>query len=798
MEISAIIDRLKENIPEQLKKDALFCLWRYEERDGKKTKVPYNPNHPQQRADSTDPGTFAPFEKVQEVLETVPGFDGIGAGIFGTLCAVDIDHCYQGGQLSDMARWIIDKMGSYTELSPSGEGVRILFYTASGFEYDDLSFYVNNRKIGLEIYVAGSTNRFVTVTGDRIRESRAEERTFELLEVARRYMVRPETQAQERSQEPTGLSDDEITQRAAAARDGFKFMQLWSGDTSGYVSLSEADLALCGILAFWTGRDPEQMDRLFRQSGLMREKWDANRGGQTYGELTVDLARKGCRNVYNPEKLKQESLQPGDWTDVGQAEVFAREYGHKVRFSKATSFLVYDGRKWDEDDIKAQALAQDLTARQLLEVRKMLGEARKKYDALAEAEDRDSDEAQAAIKEAKEAVNKAEAIRKKILSFRASSKIKATLTESRTMTQIRSEDLDADGYLLNTPGGTVDLRTCQIRPHDPEDYCTKITAVAPDQKGLETWEAFLDRLTVGDRDLARYLQEVAGICAIGEVKREELIIATGSGGNGKSTFFNLLARVLGDYSGGLSAEVLTTSCQKNKSPEYAELRGCRIVVAEELDEGMRLDTSIMKKLCSTDPIKAEKKYKDPFSFIPSHHIILCTNHLPKVGTTDSGTWDRLVVVPFNARFRGEDGEVKDYASVLLKECGGAVLSWIIQGAQRVILQGHMIRQPQCVVDAIEAYKKESNWLRDYLDARCVIGSGFSAAAGTLYQDYRFFCGSVIYEKFIRSSKDFSKALTAAGYESKRTKTGIFYRGLRLKNEAELIRDSVAGMGQGVV
>ena len=128
----------------------------------------------------------------------------------------------------------------------------------------------------------------------------------------------------------------------------------------------------------------------------------------------------------------------------------------------------------------------------------------------------------------------------------------------------------------------------------------------------------MERVTVGDKSLERYLQEVAGMCAVGRVLRENLIIAYGEGGNGKSTLFNLLARVLGDYSGALSAETLTANCRKNKSPEYAELRGKRLIIAAELEEGMRLDTAIVKKLCSTDPILAEKKYKDPFSFTPCH------------------------------------------------------------------------------------------------------------------------------------------------------------------------------------
>ena len=141
-----------------------------------------------------------------------------------------------------------------------------------------------------------------------------------------------------------------------------------------------------------------------------------------------------------------------------------------------------------------------------------------------------------------------------VISCRKSNKIKATLTETRPKVEIHVSELDADGYLLNTPGGTVDLKTGEMKKHDPKDYCTKMTAVMPGTAGREIFSDFMERVTVGDKALAMYLQEVAGMCAIGRVLRENLIIAYGEGGNGKSTLFNLLAHVLGCYSGALSAE----------------------------------------------------------------------------------------------------------------------------------------------------------------------------------------------------------------------------------------------------
>ena len=123
----------------------------------------------------------------------------------------------------------------------------------------------------------------------------------------------------------------------------------------------------------------------------------------------------------------------------------------------------------------------------------------------------------------------------------------------------------------------------------------------------------------GDADLIRYVQEIVGLAAIGKVYIEALVIAYGEGRNGKSTFWNTIARVLGTYSGNMSADTLTVGCKRNVKPELAEAKGKRMIIAAELEEGMRLNTSNVKQLCSTDEIYAEKKYKAPFSYVPTPH-----------------------------------------------------------------------------------------------------------------------------------------------------------------------------------
>ena len=180
---------LTNNLPAALRASGLFCCWRYEERDGKRTKVPYNPRTGG-RAQSTNPTTFVPMN----TAEAVQGqYDGLGVGVFDRLGAIDIDHCIsEQGELSPTAVEIMDAMDAYTESSPSGYGLRILFTVPKGFVYDKDKFYINNQKAGIEVYIAGSTNKFVTVTGDTFTPGRdLEERGEQLKAVLEKFMRRP-------------------------------------------------------------------------------------------------------------------------------------------------------------------------------------------------------------------------------------------------------------------------------------------------------------------------------------------------------------------------------------------------------------------------------------------------------------------------------------------------------------------------------------------------------------------------------------------------------------------------------
>ena len=334
-------------LPQELKDNGLFCLWRYEQRGDKRTKVPYDPRTGRM-AQSNQPGTFAPLETALAAQRQ--GYDGLGVGIFGDVCAIDIDHCVkEDGTFTQVGMYVVAIMDSYTEYSPSGKGLRILF-KAPGFVYDKAAYYINNARHGLEVYVAGATSKYVTVTGNMLAgyDTTLRECSMELRRVLDMYMRRDVVVDTAQSQmaglvsqlqdsfakpgsaegEPkreanncaadtaassmqaasaashdeaatVAFTDLQLLDKAIAAKGGFQFDALYHGNTQGYPSHSEADLALCCKLAFWTGCDKTQMDRMFRASGLMRaDKWDRQQSGSTYGGITIDRALRDNRDTY--------------------------------------------------------------------------------------------------------------------------------------------------------------------------------------------------------------------------------------------------------------------------------------------------------------------------------------------------------------------------------------------------------------------------------------------------------------------------------------------------------------------
>lgn len=475
-------------------------------------------------------------------------------------------------------------------------------------------------------------------------------------------------------------------------------------------------------------------------------------------------AEYNARDFFPVEVL---SFKLSDLSEIAEGQLFAENTSGVLLWNPSLDWLVWDGCRFAPDNSKARLLAQKFTGKQ-----HRAAQADVQQAAGAAAQDTENTELAARAKKAK-------ALLTFVTRCRSTNGLNHLLTEAAPHLACKLDDLDADPFALNTPAGIVDLRTGMLRPSDPAALCTKVTAVGPCDDGAELWNSFLDTVCCGDAGLVDYLQTVAGMAALGQVFTETLLLATGDGGNGKSTFFNTLARVLGDYATSVRPALLLTG-SANNGAELAALRGVRLALAAETEEGQRLDGAAVKGLVSTDRVAANPKYKDPFSFTPSHTLVLYTNFLPRVGSSDRGTWSRLTVLPFNAHLRDTAGERKDYAEILFTQAGGAVLAWMIEGARRFIANGYKLTPPTVVQEALADYRKSNDWLGAFMEECCDLGENYAVSSKELYQRYTAYCQ--VSGDYRRDSRDFANAMKSAGFDKKHTMKGWLYMGLRLRSD----------------
>lgn len=491
-----------------------------------------------------------------------------------------------------------------------------------------------------------------------------------------------------------------------------------------------------------------------------------------------------------PDKFKNiQGLWPEDYSDMGEAKAFINGYGAELIYTEPTEYLFYNGDFWEESKQLPVAVMEDFLDKQLADANKQLEDA---LNLLLSLGVQESDLLLSPKKRA-EAISGDDAL-EALQKYEAASTYKSFVLKTRNMKYINStlqaaipmvlhkvSELDKDPYLINTPSGTYDLRDGSCRPNSKDDFITKQTNASPSDEGKQIWLDALNTFFLGDEKLIDYVQKIVGLAAIGCVLSEMIVIAYGDGRNGKSTFWNTIARVLGIYSGAISADSLTVGCKRNVKPEIAELKGKRLVIAAELEEGMRMNTSIVKQLSSTDPIHAEKKYKPPFEFIPSHLTVLYTNHLPRVGAIDSGTWRRIKVIPFKAKIEGKS-DIKNYTNFLTEKASGYIMKWIIEGATKAYLLGGKIPEPEIVTNAIEKYKEKNNWIQQFIDDMCVVDEKITQKSGEFYTEYRNYC--LRNGEFCRSTTDFYTELENLGFERKKLKTGICIKGISIKKETD--------------
>lgn len=723
-----------ENLPAELRDSGLFCCWRYEHREGadKPTKCPYNPRTGG-GVQSNNPSTFGPLA-VAMAAQADPPYSGLGVGVFNGLGAIDIDDCMDAdGVISDMAVDIMRTMTAYTEYSPSGNGVRILF-KASGFQYDKSKYYIMNKSRGLEVYIAGCTNKFVTVTGNVIADCEFAERGPQLQQVLDKYMVRPRPT---QSSAPAGtvfLDDLPLIERAKRGKDGARFAALWAGDITGYPSHSEADIALCNALAWWTNRDPARMDRLFRQSGLMREKWDRPQSGSTYGWITVNNAVSTCTGGYAPQahfkeksdkitgsgSVKLADLHPEKnerygWTDIGNGYLFADWYRDCARYvPERKKWFIYDGKVWRADTGNLRAM----------ELCKKLADALAVY-ALS-------------IQDEKQRLDYQDHVRR----WQRRNYRETILKDAASVYPVELAEFDKDPFLFNCQNGTLHLKTREFHPHRAGDMLSKISGVRYDPAArCERWEQFIMEVMQEDAGKAAFLQKALGLALTGDTSSECFFILYGpKSRNGKGTTMETFAALVGDY--GKTAKPDTIAQRQNAngsgpSEDIARLAGARFVNISEPDKRLVLSAALVKTLTGNDTINARFLNENSFEYRPQFKLFINTNHLPAVTDVTLFSSGRVKVIPFERHF-GEQERDQGLKGLLSKpESLSGILNWCLDGLWMMGETG--FDPPAAVLEATDQYRQDSDKISRFLADELEAGPGYEVRTSEAFARFQTWC-----------------------------------------------------------
>jgi putative DNA primase/helicase len=340
-----------------------------------------------------------------------------------------------------------------------------------------------------------------------------------------------------------------------------------------------------------------------------------------------------------------------------------------------------------------------------------------------------------------------------------------------------TEVWDADPWVLNTPGGTIDLRTGSIRPHDPSDHLTRITEVTPGGE-CPTWMQFLDRITAGDQDLQAFMQRMCGYALTGDTTAHALFFMFGTGANGKSVFIDTIAGILGDYHKTAPIETFTASNSERHPTELASLRGARLVTAVETEEGRRWAESRIKALTGGDKIAARFMRQDFFEFTPQFKLVIAGNHKPGLRSVDEAIRRRFNLLPFSVTIPPDerDPNLKDKLRV---EWPG-ILKWMIDGC--LDWKQHGLRPPAAVLDATAAYLDAEDATAAWIEERCVLDPNAWASSSELFTSWKSWADTQ--GEFAGSSKRFSQNLEARGFQPFRKKTGRGFNGIAISQTEE--------------
>ncbi|MDQ0154130.1 phage/plasmid primase, P4 family [Robertmurraya andreesenii] len=736
---------------EELKQQKIWVCWRYEMQKGRRTKVLYNTKGYKTGTSKKYKSQWTTFEEATEAMKA-HAFDGIGLVLPHGIGGIDLDHVDVDSELAQEVRAL---MNTYEEVSPSGKGIHHLFKVdvekiPSSNGKLSSEYYSKNPHNQMEIYIGGLTNRYLTFTGNAISNHPVMDRTNEVINFLNGYMKKDSFIDSEI--ESAFVNDDfDIIVTARKAKNGDKFMALFDkGDITEYGSPSEADQALCNILAFYTGGDMEQMDSLFRQSKLYREKWERD----DYRTSTIEKAIEGCHGkfytgskdrlsyIYYDERSKRMRV------NCPLLASYIRENLHYifVRDSAKGGVLRYvyeDGcyRLYADEMLKG-IIKSYITA----------------FD-------------------------------ENILQMRDVNEVFGQITTDLAFTT--NEELNADEDIINFQNGILRVSNMTLMPHSPD---IKSTIQIPCNwlgvpKPTPVFNKFMHTLTNGDKAVENLLLEFIGVC-LSNVKgwrMKKSLFMVGKGDTGKSQLKSLTESLLGkgNYIGIDLKEIESRFGTGN-------IYNKRLAGSSDMSFMSIYELKTFKKCTGGDSLFAEFKGQNGFEFTYNGLLWFCMNRLPKFGG-DDGEWvyNRIMQVDCN-NVIPRDKQDKQLLDKLYAERDGIVYKAIL-ALKQVIANGYSFSEPQCVTNARVAYMKENNtvisFFKECMEERPLGKIRDSCTTGKVYDVYKAWCLDNNHG-YSKTAKEFRTELanyletTFSEMTVRRGKGGTFYQRYTLTDEAK--------------
>jgi len=468
--------------------------------------------------------------------------------------------------------------------------------------------------------------------------------------------------------------------------------------------------------------------------------------------MEESIVHQKIESAYSYEFAQEELFLGPDGlslTDFGNAERFVQTEGKGIRYcGKSKSWYVWNERTWQKDE------SGEIYRRGKKTIKAMLHEAA------------ELDNEQGEILEAYEKKCESEG--------RLNAMVNLSRWEAGVPIQL--EHFDTNPMLFNCANVTIDLAAGQPREHCREDFISKISPVeyAPDVQ-CPNWLNFLETVTDHDEELRAYLQRCVGYSLTGQTTEHAVFLLYGTGANGKSTFFEALRYVFGDYAQAAEFSTFLATNAQNVRNDLAKLNGARFVTAVESDSGKRLDETLVKQMTAGDTVTARYLYSEHFEYKPQFKLWLGTNHKPTIRGQDEGVWRRIRLIPFTV-FIPLDQQDRNLSDKLKMEASG-ILNWALKGLAEWRANG--LQDPSIVKEATKEYRMNEDVIGLFLETKCVLEGQCTASA--LYKAYRDWAEHS--GEFQMSQRRFSNALSERGFQKVRHSAGNEWKGIGLASDS---------------